>query len=232
MKRTFLFCISVAIIQLSFAQMDMATGNLATSQVYSVHGRLSTGFVESFKTGSPFFEKDWMNSNLTLVDGKEIKGVKTKINLLTNEVYYLNKNNEYVSDSPIKEIILLDEADKEKYRFVNFAYMNLADKKQADGWYLEDISGPVSLYKKVEKIIEESKQYGSATTERSIKTDTKYVVLHNYALTELNKLKDVYNVLYDKKTELEKYGQAEKLQKPSGEAYRKLIGYYNSLVAK
>lgn len=229
MKRTFFVCFAAALAQVSFSQMDMVTGNLSTQGVYSVHGKLSTGFVESFKSGSPFFENDWMNSSIILLDGKEVKNIKTKINLITNEVYYLDKGEQYVSDSPIKEIIAFDENNKEKYRFVNFTYQNLADKNQADGWYMTEISGDASLYRKVEKVIEESKQYGSATTERSINTHTKYFVLHNYALAEIKKVKDIYNILYEKKTELEAYSQSEKIQKSSVDAYRKLISYYNTL---
>ena len=232
MKRTTLFCFVALFSYSAYSQMDMATGNLATNTVYSVHGRLSAGFVESFKSGTPFFDNEWTNSTIVLADGKEVKNIKTKINLLTAEVYYKDQTNEYVSDSPIKEIIVFDESHKEKYRFTNFLYVNLADKKQADGWYILEVNGPAGLYRRVEKVIEESKQYGSATTERSIKTNNTFYIYQNSTLTEIKRLKDVYNILVDKRVELEDYARTEKLQKSTAEVYRKLINYYNGLVSE
>ena len=228
-KATLSFCF-LLFISTSFSQLDPVTGNLS-GQVYSVHGKLATGFVESFKSGSPFFDNNWMNSSVVLIDGREINNLKTKINLMTDEVYYLENNTAYVADSPIKEIIVLDENGKEKTRFTNLSVLNLANKKSTNGWHLLNVSGPASLYTRLEKVIEEDRQYSSATVDRSIITKKKYLLYYNYATYEIKKLKDIISVLPDKKAELEKYIQQKEL-KSSEEDYRKLVTYYNSLQAK
>lgn len=212
----------------AMSQMDMTTGNLSTGSIYSVHGKLSTGFVESFKSGSVFFSNDWKKTTVVLYDGQTIKDVWVKLNLLSDEVYYKRNDTTYVADMPVKEIIFSDSEGKETAHFVNGnALQNLKG-----GWYLKLVDGPAVLYKKPYKLIEESRQYGSATVDRSVATKEEYFLYYKMALHQLKKLQEVPFTLYTKQTDLEKFIQTEKMKKPSEEAYKKLVVYFNSITEK
>jgi hypothetical protein len=157
--------------------------------------------------------------------------VSIKIDLLTNDIHYLDdKEKEFVATTPVKEIVLTDAAEN-NYRFIHSSGLENILNVEKDKWYLWLASGTASLYKKFAKDLSESRPYGSATVEQRIRTQEKYLILYNNSFLEVKKIKDLPTVLANKKKELEDFLKKNDDEKASmDDRMVKLIEYYNSLV--
>jgi hypothetical protein len=92
-------------------------------------------------------------------------------------------------------------------------------------------SGDASLYKFINKDVTESKPYGSATAEQRIRTTDKYYVFYNNTFFLIKSLKDLPNMLANKKNELEQhYQQISKMKSTSDDKFTQMILYYNLLL--
>jgi len=221
--------LTVSIIHVfSQTTVDPVTGNIASPNMYSIHGKAVTVTRDNIKGGSIFFNDDWMNSTIITKDGKEYKNIQARLNLLEKKVHYLNNTTEFVADSPIGDIILMNSDNKAKYHFVNYK-----DKKNAlipaeDEWYLSLHEGKISLYKLIDKSTEEVKGYGSAIADIYIKTNEKYFVLYKGELHNVSKIKQLSEILFDKGSEIDSY--IKQLPKKSFESSLiDVVSYYNSL---
>ena len=76
----------------------------------------------------------------------------------------------------------------------------------------------------------ESRPYGSATVEQSIKTDIRYYVLINGQWTKVKKLRELTTAFPDKKNEILKFISDKKLSGDNEGTYEAVVAYYNSLV--
>ena len=83
------------------------------------------------------------------------------------------------------------------------------------------------MYKKLTKVITETKPYGSATTEQVIHTSSRYFILYNNQLIRIKKFRDLADILSDKKTEVLSFITSNKLNGKSDEDYNSLLSYYN-----
>lgn len=97
------------------------------------------------------------------------------------------------------------------------------------GWYLLLSDGRAALYKRFVKTVADNKPYGSVTVEQTINTSTLYYVFVNSVFTRIKKIKDIPELLKDKKDELNKYISSKNLSGKSDLEYAELVYYYNSL---
>jgi len=181
--------------------------------------------------GSPYFSENWMKGVLVGTDNYNYKGQTIKLDLLENQVHYQDeKQNELVTTTPLKEIVLTDPQGN-NFRFVKGSTLQQATPQTQNSWFLWLASGTASLYKLYDKKMFEQTPYNSATTEQHIKTTEKYMVQYNNGLFEIKKLKDAPSVLANKKTELEEFLKTkDDKNKSMDERFIALVEYYNSLV--
>src|SRR5690349_12115000 len=93
----------------------------------------NTKFVR-LKEGTPFFTDRWLNSNIILNSGATFKNIPAKVNLMENQVHFLDiKGQEMITTSPIKEIILSNDTKDSLFRFVHASAVSQTVK---DGWFL------------------------------------------------------------------------------------------------
>ena len=179
--------------------------------------------------GTPYFKDEWLKG--IVVDGasNELKDIKLKIDLVDNNVHYLDlQEKEFIATIPIREVVLTETGNN--YRFVHSISLEKVNNVEKNKWYMWLVSGTASLYKKFEKDLSEFKGYGSATVEQRIKTREKYLILINNSFLEVKKIKDVPSLLPSKKKELEEFLKTKDDQKASMEDRMvKLIEYFNSL---
>ena len=90
--------------------------------------------------------------------------------------------------------------------------------------------GKTTIYKLIIKNMTESKPYGSATTEQRISTTGQYFIYHHSTFTRVKKIKEIPDLLGDKKNELGDYISSGKLSGKSDMDYAELVAYYNKLV--
>jgi hypothetical protein len=184
----------------------------------------------SLVSGTPYFKEDWMKGELVGETGTEYKGLSIKIDLLADQVHYQDaKGVDYITTTPIREIVLTDSS-KDNYRFIHSSYLPQDNSSLKSGWYLWLCTGTASLYKAFNKRLTEQRPYNSATTEQSIASTERYLVLYNNAYLEIKKLKDAPSVLANKKAELEEFLKSKDDKNSSmDDRFLALINYYNSL---
>ena len=203
----------------------------AVNYLYTVAGTpfITTKFARVVE-GSPFFNQEMMRGAIILSEGKEYKNLLVRLNLLEAQVNYLDaKQNEMIASTPIKEVVLWDTILNHDHRFIFSDYIETFQKPEKDFYELLQF-GKAQLYKQHKKTVMESKPYGSATVEQSIKTDIRYYVLINGQWTKVKKLKELTTAFPDKKDEILKFMSDKKLSGDSEATYEAVVAYYNSLV--
>jgi len=181
--------------------------------------------------GTPFFNEQMMRA-VILIEGKEYKNIMVRLNLLESQVNYLDdKQNEMIATTPIKEVVILDSIHNKDHRFVFSEYIEATEKPEKDFYELLE-TGKAGLYKQYKKRILESKPYGSATTEQSIKTDIRFYLLLNKQWTRLKKLKELPDFFPGKRNEIQKFINDKKLTADNEASYEAVISYYNTLAVQ
>lgn len=180
--------------------------------------------------GTPYFRDEWMKGNVVVAGGKEYAGFELKLDLVYNELHYKDASGaEMISSADITKVVLFDTVAQRIYRFINSS--DISPYIETDkGWYLllSDVGG-AAVYKRIVKALNENKPYGSATIEQSIKTSNKYYVFYKNTFTQVKKLKDIPDVLTDKKTQLAQYITSQKLSEKNEDDFEKLMQYYGTL---
>lgn len=205
-------------------------GSAGIKYLYSVAGTpfVNTKFARVVE-GSPFFNEQMMRGSIILSKGKEYKNILVRLNLLDLQVNYQDeKKVEMVASTPISEVVLWDTVNNYHYRFVFSEYIETTDKPEEDFYELLQ-SGKVQLYKQHKKRMMETRPYGSATYEQSIKTDIRYYVLVGGKWIKIRKIKELTDQVTDKKDEIQKFVNAKKLTKDTQENFEAIVAYYNSL---
>jgi len=179
--------------------------------------------------GSPFFNEKMMRGAIILSEGKEYRNILVRLNLLESQVNYIDeKQIEMIATTPISEVVLWDTINNNHHRFVFSNYIETTDKIE-EGFYELLQAGKAQLFKQYKKNLLESKPYGSATIEQSIKTEFRYFVLFSGKTVKIKKIKDLTDLLNDKKNEIQKFVEDKKTTKDNEANFEAIIAYYNSL---
>jgi hypothetical protein len=178
--------------------------------------------------GSPYFNDEWMKGFAMLDSTNRYSGM-VKLDLMENKVHFQDeKGNEMVATSKIRQLILVDTMKQVSFTFVHSSSITTADPK--NGWYqlLAEIPS-AKLYRQSVKSLQEIKPYNSATVEQYIRTADYYYVLYNGKLTSIKKIKDLADILVNKKQEILKYISDNKLNGRSENDFINVMVFYKSL---
>lgn len=183
-------------------------------------------------SGSPFFKDEMMKGILISDDSTEYKNVIIRLNLLESQVNYLDKRKEeMIVGTPLREVILWDTVNNKKYQFVFFEHIKTTDKIEKD-FYEQLQKGKAGLFKQYKKIMKEDRPYNSATYEQFIQTNIRYFVLWDGQWKKIVRVKDLVNVLSDKKAEVQQFINSKGLSGSNQEDLEAVISYYNGLFDK
>jgi hypothetical protein len=209
---------------------ERSVGGGVLKYVYTVAGSpFVTAKFAKVVEGSPFFDEQMMRGAIILSEGKEYRNILVRLNLLESQVNYIDeKQIEMIATTPIREVVLWDTINNDHHRFVFSDYIETTDKPDKDFYELLQ-AGKVELYKRYKKKMLESKPYGSATVEQSIKTELQYFVLVSGKWVRIKKIKELTDSLTGKKNEIQKFVEDKKLTKDSEANFETIIAYYNTL---
>jgi len=239
MQRLFIYCCFWFLYINAASQKTVNVDNMpsitggAINYMYAVAGTpfVNTKFVRIIE-GTPFFNEQMMKGAVILSEGKEYKNIMVRLNLLESQVNYLDdKQTEMIATTPVKEVVIWDTINNKDHRFVFSNYIEATEKPEKDFYELLQ-SGKAELYKQYKKRILESKPYGSATTEQSIKTDIRFYLLLQGKWTQLKKMKDLPDFFPGKRNEIQKFINEKKLTTDNETNYDAVITYYNSIVGQ
>jgi len=173
-----------------------------------------------------------MKGKIVMSGGFVYNNIYLRIDLIENAIRYLAPDGkEMIATSPIRSVILSDSVTGKEFKFVNSRFMLITGKIE-NGWYQMLDTGYATLYKHFTKVISENKPYGASTTEQKINAYGSYFVMVKSVLNPIKKIKELPDLLNDKKEELKAYLSTKNLSGRSDADYIALITYYNSLFLK
>ena len=188
---------------------------------------MNTKFVRLVE-GTPYFSEAWMKGNV-FIDESEYRNLLLRVNILETSLEFRDSKGEaMVCTQPIKKVILNDSVKAAQYSFTHSSFLpENPDFKRT--WLLQLADGKASLYKVDKKQINESRPYGSATTEQRINTISSYYLLFNNQLTRIKKTSDIADILSLQKPALLDYIKTNHLGQRDDKDMTQLVNYYNTL---
>src|SRR6187200_1022032 len=112
MKRILFFLLAVFTMNGSFGQLEFRNSNVGRLiNLEDFNGRSLLKKYDPAISGSPFINADWIPAKITLSRGKEMGPLLVRLNIESNEVYFL--------DSTGKEMVALEGLIK-KIDFINY----------------------------------------------------------------------------------------------------------------
>lgn len=200
----------------------------ASNSVYSSGGLLfnNSKFVRLVK-GSPYFGKGWYPADIKMAEGRHTN-ILIRLDLLDQELHYLDKSQEYVTNKTFPEIDIRDSATGKMYIFRS-GYPPAAGTTARS--YFEVLAeGKITLLKLHKKTLSENRPFNSATTEQTI-YDTKQYFLVKEQIPERIKLNktDILNAIPDNRQAVQQYISEKKIKGKSEHDLTDIINYYNSL---
>jgi len=221
----------------TFAQrvIDVTNNNSAAngSLFYAVGGEpMNNAKYVAIVEGTAYYNDAFLPGKIILSGGKVYDSLSLKLDLMDNTVHYLAPGgDELIATTAIRSVIFKNLLDKTETRFDYSDFLKTGSKPES-GWYQLLDTGTVTLYKRSVKSIKENKPYGLATVEQTITTSGNYYILINAVFTPVKKLKQLPDMLQDKKTELQEYITSKNLTGKTDKDYLELVAYYNGLVRK
>ena len=182
--------------------------------------------------GSPYFSEDWMRGSVISSSGQRYDSLQLKLDLLANELHFLDKEGrELITSNPLSEVLLTDSVSGVQSRFVHSSAIAVSVAPD-EGWYQLLASGTVTLFVRLHKEISETMPYGSATAEQTIKTSPRYFISFNNVFARIKKINDLADLLNGKSTDVRTYISNNRLSGKSSNDYIRVVSYYNSLHPK
>src|SRR5215470_9228051 len=137
MKRIllFIYCFS---FNVSFGQIEFRNSNVGRVMNFrDLDGNVLLKKYDPDISGSPFINDNWVSSIVTLSNGKQIGPISVKLNLESNELYYLDSaNKEMVAqDGSVRKVDCLDYYAKDSIRYVFKNGYPAIDKQDENFYY-------------------------------------------------------------------------------------------------
>lgn len=181
--------------------------------------------------GTAFLNSDWLIGSFTLVNNKLYKDVNLKYDVVQDKIFLRGAKGEQISMlDKVKDFTLNYPTEVEVVnRYFRCGYSNIPGTR-ADSYFEVLADGKVQLLKRTSKIIQENKEYNSATITKSFYETIKYYLFNEGKATLIKKdKKSILTALNTKQPELETYIKDNKLNLKNDEDLAKLITYYNTL---
>ena len=217
--------------QQTVVNVDKIEGSTISRHFYVVGGNpVSTAKYVKVVSGSPYFSDNKMLGQLDIYGGKKVDSILLRLDLLEIIVLYtIGDGVEMQATSPIQYITLKDPETNEQYRFTHSSAIHVTEQAVEPGWYQQIATGPVSLYKKINKSITETRPYNSATFEQSISTSSGFFLLTKNAFIQVKKTSTIPDILSDKKDALSAFLKQNRKTGKSDKDYIEIVDYYNKL---
>jgi hypothetical protein len=176
--------------------------------------------------GSLYEPANFTKALVFIRNNKRAFNVDARINVMDERMHYLDeKGKEKYSDSPIEEVQFF-EAEK-KIAVYSFGIPGCATSLK--GWYEVLEKGKTSLYRKPLKNVQESKQYGSATTEQKVVTTYTYWITNGTSCKQVKKISELQQELVMQNPAMNGKMPQRKLSDRKVEDWSELVRIYNTL---
>jgi hypothetical protein len=234
MKRILFFLLIGFFMNESFGQLEFRNSNVGRLiNLEDFNGRSLLKKYDPDISGSPFINADWMPAKITLSKGKEIGSLLIKLNIESNELYFLDSiGKEMVAkEGLIKKIDFINYYSKDSIRYIfKSGYPNI-DKQNENYIYQVFTEGKIELLAKKIKYIRTVKDEvsGEITKDFVDGAMTLYVYSFDNIQPFQPKIDFVISLLIDKQEEVNTFINANKINLKKTSDLIKLFSYYNKL---
>jgi hypothetical protein len=229
-----LLCLSLFTTLLSNAQRNtISTTGKWGQQIFlsDVNGQ---AFINKYEgiAGSVYDQNDYHLARITLKDGRVYNDVKTRINLLEQEVNFIASNGQegFLGKGMASEIVYID--DKEATQNVKIFQCGFPpiDNQNRISLYQILLNGKTSLLKSVYKSIQERNNDMSGERYKEFATYENMYLLKDGVMSRIKKDKSSLLAMFqDKKEAITKYVEDQKLNLKNEAHLIALVQYYNTL---
>jgi len=184
-------------------------------------------------TGSPFVNSNWIPAKITLTKGKVIGPIMVKLNIESNELYFLDSTGKEMvaQEGVIRKIEFLNSFSKDssKYIFKN-GYPNI-DKQYSNFFYQVLTEGKIQLLVKKFKYVSTNKNaYTSEVTKEFVDGGNVKYLYNGTTIQELKMNKDfILSYMNDKMQSVSKFITENNINFKKMADIIQLITYYNEL---
>jgi hypothetical protein len=183
-------------------------------------------------SGNPFFTEVWYNTNLQLAGGDIFRNVKTRLDILNNNLHFIDEKGAemYVSAIELKRVEFTDSVKKDSVllKFNVYAEQKSGQKKTAFYQVLEE--GRITLLNLVAKRIDENRDnFTQRITREIVLSETGYVYSNNTLVAIKHKSSFWKELMQDKWTTVENHINANDIGFKSHDDIQKIVVFYNAL---
>jgi len=176
--------------------------------------------------GSLYVPANFTKSNIYIRNNKRPISVMSRINIVEERIHFLNINGvENYATSPIEEIQFFE--DEHKATVFVFGLPGCTSATRA--WYEVMEKGKINLFRMVNKNVQESKTYGSATTDQKISTTYNYWIQQDNTCSQLKNIAEFQSLLIKANPALKEKLPARKLSDKKEADWVDLASIYNAL---
>lgn len=145
-------------------------------------------------TGSPYLYDFWSKGKVVLKNGKKYQNDSLKYNVLEDKLIFKNDDGALMYFAEPVTAFEFSGKELNPLRFING--LPAISGLTPDSYFQVIAEGKINLYKKIRKEINESKQYGSAVTNKSISTISNYYSYKEGTLAKITPNKKTISALF------------------------------------
>ena len=161
--------------------------------LFDLKGEVLVNKYSKVTEGSAFFSDEWLKGKFYSSDGKVYDNLALKIDLVENEIYFLNdQSQELILKTPVKQIILSNIVTGQSFTFIKTDQLCQTNPRT---WFQVLDTGKALLLKSQPKQVTEYKPYGSATTEEKITTSINYYLLYKQECLTIKSAQELWEKL-------------------------------------
>ena len=184
--------------------------------------------------GSPFIKDDWVTARLTLSGGKVMGPLSIKINIESNELYFLDSTGKELiaADGVVRRIDCVDFYVKDSIRYIFKNGYPPIDKQNENYYYQVLTEGKIELLAKKFKYIRSEKNELTGDVSKSFVEGSAVFFINAYGIMQpFHANKSFINSLWeeDKQQEINKYISENKINFKSTTDLIKLFNYYDGI---
>ncbi|MDB5209988.1 MAG: hypothetical protein JWQ30_815, partial [Sediminibacterium sp.] len=218
-----------ATVPLGLGANDKFSQNFKTNwsdqvSVTDVNGRPITNKYPDVN-GTPFFDENYKYAIITLVRGRVISKVKTRIDLVSNETHFISVNGveAFLERGTVREISYDDTTEAGIIHYTFKTGFPSFDKQTPDNFYLVLAEGRSGMLKSISKKVTTRKNDLSNETIKEFETYEDYFFYVKGEMKRWKKDKDfVLAEMTDKKVEVDQFITTNKTNFRNAESVAKL----------
>lgn len=211
--------------------------------VFTQPGIASAGMVAEIKPGpivkgytiaegTPYFPETYKYATITLVQGRALKNVKARVDLVENETQFVTANGAegLLNRGMVREVSFADTVDAVITQYKLRTGFPPIEKLTKDNFYQVLADGRCIFLKAIIKKVTEIRNELPGGVVKSYETQEDYYIYAKGEMKRWKKDKDfILAELADKRSEVDQFVLANKTNFRNAESVAKLVSYYNSL---